>query len=163
MNMLQTLNSWFSKPKVEDMVMNFVCAKLQTDHAHVLVTDEAMHPVYVRLASGLVQTDTGELIPIESNLDNIQGHEVILAHSTFNANLVNEVAQRSNHIILIVESFDPTALYQERLAEIERDTGCEIDFAFIKEERAQHVAYSPTESRYVGHKVRRIIRKRLLQ
>lgn len=163
MNMFQTLASLFARPKEEDMVMNFVCAKLQTDHAHVLVTDEAMHPVYVRLAQGLVQTDTGETIQIESSLDNIHGQEVILAHSTFNANLVKEVAQRSNHIILIVESLDPTALYQERLAEIERDTGCEIDFAFIKEERAQHAAYSPTESHYVGHKVRRIVRQRLLQ
>jgi len=163
MTLFQIFASWFARPKEEDMVMNFVCAKLQTDHAHVLVTDKAMHPVYERLARGLVQTFTGELIPIESSLENIHGHEVILAHSTFNANLVNQVAQRSNHIILIVDRLDPTALYAERLAEICRDTGCEIDFAFIREERAQQVAYSSTEGRYIGHYVRRLIRKRLLQ
>lgn len=161
MNMLQTLNSWFGTPKVEDMVVNFVCSKLQTEHAHVLVTDEAMQPMYVRLARGLVQTCTGETIHLESNMDKIHGEEVILAHSTFNAHLVNQVAQRSNHIILIVENLDPTALCRERIAEIERDTGCEIDFAFINEERAQHSAYSPTESRYVEHKVRRLVRQRL--
>lgn len=161
MNILRSLANVFAKPKAEDVVMHFVIEKLETDNAQVLVTDTAMHPVYTRLASGLAQAATGELLQVESSIANIHGNEVILAHSSFNPHLLKKVAARSSHVIFIAEYFDSTALHEEQLAEIERECDCRIDFAFMEEGRGPKTPYSPTESHYLGHKIRRMVRQRL--
>lgn len=159
MNMLQRIAAIFTEPKAEDMIMHFVASKLRTSDAHLLVTDEAMQTVYARLASTLACAYNGELLPVESDMENIVGREVIMCHSTFNLPLVKQVALRATHVILVVEYFDASAQYVESMSAIEAECGCKIDLAFMEEGDGPVSPYSPTESHYLGHKIRRMVRK----
>lgn len=161
MNILQRLAAVFAEPKAEDMVMHFVVAHLQTSAANLLVTDPEMQSAYARLASTLACAYNGELLPIESDMDRVTGGEAIVIHSTFNPSLVKRVALRVTHLILVVEYFDTSACYAELLADIEVECGCKIDFAFIEEGCGAVRPYSPTESHYLGHKIRRMVRQEL--
>lgn len=162
MNILQTLASIFAKPKVEDMVANFVTAHLETDNACVLVSDRNMRQTYTRLATRLACAATGERMTVAGSLDECSD-EVVLVHSTFNAGLLRQVAERCSHIVMIVEYFDTSALYQEQLIEIEREANCRINFAFVQEGCGAKIPYSPTESRYLSNMIRRLVNLRLRQ
>lgn len=162
MNILQTLASIFAKPKVEDMVANFVSARLETDTARVLVSDKTMHKVYTRLATRLACSVTGERMQVVGSVDECSS-ETVMVHGTFNAGLLRRVAERCSHVVMIVEYFDTSALYQEQLSEIQRETGCRIDFAFMQEGCGAKTPYSPTECRYVVRMINKLVNLRLRQ
>ncbi|MNQ62691.1 hypothetical protein D3C85_770460 [compost metagenome] len=159
MNMLQRIAAIFTEPKAEDMIMHFVAAKLQTSTAHLLVTDEAMQTVYARLASTLACAYNGELLPVESDMESIVGHEVIMVHSTLNLPLLKAVALRASHVILVVEYLDTSVEYVESMAAIAAECGSVIDFAYMEEGEGPASPYSPTESHYLGHKIRRMVKR----
>lgn len=162
MSILQTLASLFAKPKVEDMVANFVIARLETETARVLVSDKAMEKVYTRLATRLACAVTGERMQVAACVSECS-NEIVMVHSTFNAALLRQVAERCDHVVMIVEYFDTSALYAELLAEIQRETNCRIDFAFMQEGCGAKTPYSPTECRYVVSMIRRLVNLRLRQ
>lgn len=159
MNILQALREVFAEPKVEDMVAHYVLSAIESPDAILLVTDPEMQSVYTHLASKLRCVTTGDTLNIEANLEETIQKEVIVVHRTYDAVLLKRVAMRAKHVILVVEYFDTSKRFSEQLEEIKIEFGCKIDMAFIEEGVGERVPYSPTESHYLGRKIKRMVKE----
>lgn len=162
MNMLQALiSSLFSQPRADDIVLQFVAANLQDELPCLLVTDPLMEPFYLRMRERLRAWTHDDMMQIVSDLPRLAQREVIMLHSTYDAVLVKKVALHARRLILVVEYFDNSQRYCEQIKQIEAENGCEIVMAFIEEGAGERQPYSPTESHYLGHKIRRITKESL--
>lgn len=159
MNILQKLiSSLFGQPTAEDMVLQFVASALQTDSAMLLVTDPAMQPMYRTLACRLRCTVDGDLPNIASDMEHVIGKEVIVVHSTIEPAMLRAIALRAKRMVLMVEYYDHE-LAQGLIDELTKT--CDVELAYLEDGLGVRCPYSPTESHYVGHRVRRMVKQEL--
>lgn len=159
MNLMQKLlSSLFAQPTAEEMVLKFVASSLQTDDALLLVTDPAMQPMYKTLACRLRCSVDGEMPNICSDLEHVIGKEVIVVHSTLEPAMLRAIALRAKRMLLVVEYYDhnlAVGLVDELAAT------CEVELSYLEDGVGERCVYSPTESHYLGHRVRRIVKAEL--
>ena len=150
------LSKLFAEPAAEDMIVHYALSQLKTTSAVLLVTDPAMQPAYTALATKLRLFTDEQCLPVESDMQCIANREVLVVHSHFDVPLIKSIALQASHLVLVVEYLDTSLDATETIQALSAECGCAISFSYIEEGVGVRRNYSPTESHYLGHKIRRL-------
>jgi hypothetical protein len=115
-----------------------------------------MQSAYTALATKLRMFTDEQTLPVASSIQALANREVLVVHGHFDKALVKSIALHASHLVMVVEYLDTSLNVADTLHEISVECGCTISFSYIEEGLGVQRNYSPTESHYLGHKIRRI-------